>query len=164
MDRETHPERLITTGMKHLSIAVASGFGAGYSPYAPGTCGSVVGLFVFWSARYILHQDGLTFQLVCAIFLIVAGIITADVTSRILHVKDPSLVVIDEIAGMFITLVGHEPVILHLLAGFVLFRILDIFKPFPIRQLERLKGGLGIMADDIMAGILANICLYAIPL
>jgi len=164
MDRETHPERLITTGMKRLSIAVASGFGAGYSPYAPGTCGSVVGLFVFWSARYILHQDGLTFQLVCAIFLVVAGIITADVTSRILHVKDPSLVVIDEIAGMFITLIGHEPVILHLLTGLVLFRILDIFKPFPIRQMERLKGGIGIMADDIMAGILANICLYAIPL
>lgn len=162
MDRETHPERLITTTMNRLCIAVASGLGAGYSPYAPGTCGSVVGLLVFWVARHILNQSGLTFQVICAIFLVVTGIITADVTSRILHVKDPSLVVIDEITGMFITLVGHEPIIGHLLVGFVLFRILDILKPFPIRQLERLKGGLGIMADDIMAGILANICLYAI--
>lgn len=100
--------------------------------------------------------------MICAIFLIITGITTANVTSKILHVKDPSLVVIDEIAGMFITLVGHEPSIIHLLSGFMLFRILDILKPFPIRQLERLKGGLGIMADDIMAGILANICLYAI--
>ncbi len=162
MDRKTHFERLITTAMKRLSIAVASGLGVGYSPYAPGTCGSVMGIFIFWITRQILNQNNLTFQVICAIFLIITGITTANVTSKILHVKDPSLVVIDEIAGMFITLVGHEPSIIHLLSGFMLFRILDILKPFPIRQLERLKGGLGIMADDIMAGILANICLYAI--
>lgn len=153
----------MTKAMKRLSIAVASGLGAGYSPYAPGTCGSVVGLFIFLATKRFAYQHSLTFQIICAIFLVVIGIITADVTSRMLRVKDPSLVVIDEIAGMFITLVGHEPTILHLLTGFVLFRILDILKPFPIRQLERLKGGLGIMADDIMAGVLANICLYLTP-
>lgn len=164
MDRKTHSARLITTAIKRLSIAVASGLGVGYSHYAPGTCGSVLGVLVFLFSANIIHQNNLTFQVICAIFLAVIGVMTADMTSRILYVKDPSLVVIDEVAGMFITLVGHEPALLHLLSGFFLFRILDILKPFPIRQLERLKGGLGIMADDIMAGILANICLYLIPL
>lgn len=163
MDRKTHSKRLKTTAMKRLSIAVASGLGVGYSPYAPGTCGSVLGLFTFLATKHITCQDSLTFQVICAIFLVVIGVVTADMTSNILHVKDPSLVVIDEIAGMFITLVGHESLIIYLLSGFILFRILDILKPFPIRQMEKLKGGLGIMADDVMAGILSNICLYAMP-
>jgi len=150
--------------LKYTALAISSGLGVGYSPYAPGTCASVLGLFIFFFTTYFLNQPSLLFQISCAICLTIIGIIISDMTSRLLNVKDPSIVVIDEITGIVITLIGHEPDPLHLLTGLVLFRILDIFKPFPIRQMESLKGGIGIMADDIMAGLLANILLRIIPL
>lgn len=161
MDRTTYTERLMLI-INRISILLSSGFGVGYSPYAPGTCGSILGLLIFLCLNMTRYHS-LTFQVMCAILLSIIGIMTAGMTSRILGVKDPSLVVIDEITGMFISLIGHFPTVLNLLIGFFLFRLLDIYKPFPIRDMERLKGGLGIMADDILAGVITNICLCIIP-
>ncbi len=74
--------------------------------------------------------------------------------------EDPGYIVIDELAGMFITMAGHKPSLIMIIAGFFLFRIFDIIKPFPVHAVERYRKGYGIMADDILAGIYANIILW----
>ena len=75
--------------------------------------------------------------------------------------EDPGYIVIDELAGMFITMAGHKPTLIALVTGFFLFRIFDIIKPYPVYAVERLRKGYGIMADDILAGIYANIILWS---
>jgi phosphatidylglycerophosphatase A len=74
--------------------------------------------------------------------------------------KDPSYIVIDELAGMFVAMAGHKPTALNIISGFILFRIFDIIKPYPIRRVERLKGGYGVVADDVLAGIFANCLIW----
>lgn len=75
--------------------------------------------------------------------------------------EDPGYIVVDELAGMFITMAGHRLSIINLIAGFLLFRIFDIIKPYPAYDIQRLRKGYGIMADDVIAGIYANIVLWA---
>jgi phosphatidylglycerophosphatase A len=74
--------------------------------------------------------------------------------------EDPSYIVIDELVGMFITMAGHEMNIMNIISGFILFRFFDIIKPYPIRRVEHFKGGYGIVADDVLAGIFANMLIY----
>jgi phosphatidylglycerophosphatase A len=213
-------EATVPKGKPRLAIAIATAFGVGYIPKAPGTFGSLVGvatavlsaifflrptsireLFslhpltdaVFSDTHFLvpgsdIHNSTLWLPLVCALGLLVLlgaiGVWSASRTADFSGIKDPQFVVIDEVAGQHLTLLlPLIPIALphltehldlstyaifftlslvnwkYLLLGFVLFRVFDIWKPFPVRQLERLPRGWGIMADDWMAGIYAAILL-----
>ncbi len=129
----------------------------GFLPCCPGTFGAFEGLVLFWFARKfsILHQ----FFLI--LFVTILGIISSEFTSRVLGDEDPEIVVIDEIAGMWIGVLG-KTTLLEFLLAFVLFRVIDINKPFPIKKLEKLHGGFGIMVDDLFAGAITNILVIFI--
>jgi phosphatidylglycerophosphatase A len=135
--------------VKKLGVAIATVGGAGFFPFAPGTVGSAVGVVIYMVTR--TWSAPAQFGLLLAITVI--GIWAAGVTEKALNREDPGPVVIDEVAGQLVTLfltgVGWKGA----LVGFFVFRILDIIKPPPARQLEALHGGLGIMADDIAAGL-----------
>lgn len=123
----------------------------GYFPYAPGTYGSILAcIFIYLFPSVFAHP------LFVALF-IVASLIALN--SLVLDEKDPGYVVIDEVAGMFVVMAGHNINILSLLAGFLLFRFFDIIKPYPIKRMETFQRGYGILADDILAGIFANLLL-----
>lgn len=142
--------------MTRLALALASALGAGYAPVAPGTVGSVVGL-VLWR---VLPASALA-QGFAIIVLFAVGSWSGTVVERHLRKADPSQVVIDEVMGMLITLFLNPVGWRGLIGAFLLFRIADILKPYPARRLERLHGGVGIMADDAMAGVYANLALRA---
>jgi phosphatidylglycerophosphatase A len=136
---------------------VATGLGSGYSPFAPGTAGSAVGLLLFWPLRSL----SLGAQVAAVLVVSLVGVACAHDVARRIARKDPGLVVVDEVVGMWVTLVGIPFTPLAAAAGFVLFRVLDVFKPWPARQLEALPGGWGIVSDDLMAGVYANLLLRA---
>jgi phosphatidylglycerophosphatase A len=142
---------------------VATGLGSGYSPIAPGTAGSAVGLALFWPLAHL----PLAVQVAATVAVFVAGVAAATHVADRVGLKDPGLVVVDEVVGMWVTLllVPFTPVTAAI--GFVAFRVMDVFKPYPARQLEHLRGGWGIMADDVMAGVYANllvrIALMVVP-
>jgi phosphatidylglycerophosphatase A len=140
-----------------LATFVATGFGSGYSPLAPGTAGSLVGLALFWA----VHHLPLAGQVAATVVVFAVGVAAAGHLARRLRIEDPGVVVADEVAGMWVSLLGVPLTGVTAIAGFVLFRIFDVFKPYPARDLERLSGGWGIMCDDVMAGIYANLLLRA---
>jgi phosphatidylglycerophosphatase A len=141
--------------MSTVATIVATGFGSGYSPFAPGTAGSAVG------ALLLLPFVGVggAWLLAAACVLFFVGVWAAGLVSRRVGLEDPSIVVVDEIVGIWVTVLGLPLTLPVVLSGFVLFRILDVVKPPPARRLERLHGGYGIMADDVMAGLYANVGL-----
>jgi phosphatidylglycerophosphatase A len=132
---------------------VTCGF-VGYIPGAPGTYASILGCVIL----YVLPFDSL-FSSVVLVF-VVAVISVISVNNLMYDGDDPSYIVIDELAGMFAAMAGHKVTLLSLIIGFILFRFFDIIKPYPIRQLERLRGGYGVVADDIVAGVFANFLLW----
>jgi len=145
-----------------ISRLIATGLFSGYSPIVPGTAGSLVGL-----ALYLIPgmELSLTLAIVTVITFII-GTITAAQLERQLG-EDPSIVVIDEIVGMWISLIAFPKTIWIIALAFFFFRIYDIIKPPPARQLERYGFGFGIMLDDVAAGIYANvtvrIMLFILP-
>ena len=141
--------------MTRLGLVVATAGGAGYAPVAPGTFGAAVGLLVYWAIR----DQGAAVQGLVLVAVIVAGIWAGDVAVRHFGRDDPSQVVIDEVAGQLLTLVATAATGWGIVLGFLVFRALDITKPWPARSLERLHGGLGIMADDLMVGVYGQILL-----
>lgn len=134
---------------------LATALGAGYSPIVPGTAGSLVGVVTYWAL------SGLSplVQVAATLALFGLGIAASSRTALLVGRKDPGIVVVDEVVGQWTTFLflPFGPWTAGL--GFVLFRIMDVFKPWPARDLESLPGGLGIMADDLMAGIYANLSL-----
>lgn len=132
---------------------LATGLGLGYSPWAPGTAGSAVGIGVV-----LLLPNDLLWQGGAALLLSVIGLWSATVLAKELNDSDPSCVVIDEVAGMLLTCLAlpHTPA--ALCAAFLLFRVLDVIKG-PLRRLEDLPGGWGIMADDVAAGLIGRLIL-----
>ena len=142
-----------------LCLFVASGAYCGFSPKAPGTVGSIIAL----PFCYILSKlDNVASVLFILVFIIFSTW-TAHVAEKSLNQKDPGCIVIDEIAGLMITFVFIPFNFLAACAGFVIFRTLDILKPFPISWIEKkTAGGISIMADDIAAGIASNIILRGI--
>ncbi|MBN1945829.1 MAG: phosphatidylglycerophosphatase A [Bradymonadales bacterium] len=138
---------------------VSTVLGAGYSPLAPGTAGSLAAL----PFAVLLAYTPLAVQILVIAAVSVVGTVAADQVARRSGVKDPQQIVVDEFAGMLLTLVG---VPLHwwlFLIGFVLFRLLDIVKPYPIGWLDRhVEGGLGIMLDDLAAGGIARVILLLV--
>jgi phosphatidylglycerophosphatase A len=142
-----------------LSLFFASACYIGRIPGAPGTYASLATTLVYFLV-YRIHlriQPELHLSAVCLITA--AGVFTAARASRNLGKEDPSLVVIDEVAGQLTAFLLLPVNLFNLVAGTVLFRLFDIWKPFPIRRLEPLKNGVGIMADDLLAGIYANLVL-----
>ncbi len=140
-----------------LATVVATGLGSGYAPFAPGTAGSLVGLALFWP----LHHLALWAQAAATVAAFLVGVAAAAHVARRLGIEDPGLVVVDEVVGMWVSLLGVPLTGVTAVAGFVLFRVFDVFKPYPARDLERLPAGWGIMCDDVMAGVYANLLLRA---
>jgi phosphatidylglycerophosphatase A len=136
--------------LKQLSVFVASFGYVGYFPIAPGTAGSAAALVLFAFIRWI-GVPAVELGAIVAVFAI--GVWAADGTEKALGRTDPGIVVIDEVLGMLITLALLPVSMLGIFVGFLLFRALDVIKPYPARQFESLHGGLGIMADDAMAGV-----------
>ncbi len=140
-------------------MLIASGLGSGFLPWAPGTWGSAVGVLLW----LLLPPRLTTITLAGCIGAIFAlGWFVSASIHRRYGVTDPSAIVIDEIAGVWLALalLPRQAPWLWLLAVFVLFRLLDVWKPFPIRQVERrCRGGLGIMLDDLVAGALTALVL-----
>jgi phosphatidylglycerophosphatase A len=130
--------------------------GVGYVPVAPGTFGSAAGLLAWW-----LLGPSAVIQGAAIVVLFAAGVWSGGVCERYFHRTDPAPVVIDEAMGMLITLFLNPVGWLGALGAFLLFRIADVIKPFPADRLESLHGGVGVMADDAMAAIYANLVLRA---
>jgi len=130
--------------------------GVGYVPVAPGTFGSAAGLLAWW-----LLGPSAVIQGTAIVALFAAGVWSGGVCERHFHRTDPAPVVIDEAMGMLITLFLNPVGWLGALGAFLLFRIADVIKPFPADRLESLHGGVGVMADDAMAAIYANLVLRA---
>jgi phosphatidylglycerophosphatase A len=175
--KEIPPEKPRRTAADYLALAIAT-VGVGYFPIAPGTLGALVGVGLYlmiWGWLYqILEANALrghlnllyvfTPQMAAMLVVIslvtVAGTWAATRAEKVMQRKDPSAVVIDEVAGQMIALLSGPfwlPTWWSVLTAFILFRLFDIWKPYPIRRFEALESGLGIMADDLLAGIYALI-------
>jgi phosphatidylglycerophosphatase A len=138
-------------------LFVASVFGIGYIPVAPGTFGSAAGLVV-WA---LVPRTDLA-QGVAIVALLAIGSWAGSIAEHHFGRVDPRQVVIDEVMGMMITLFMNPVGWLGAIVAFLMFRIFDVVKPFPANRLEKLPGGLGVMADDGMAAVYANLALRAI--
>ena len=139
------------------ALLLATVAGVGYLPIAPGTFGSAAGLLVWaWLPRTPVAQG------VAIAGIFAAGSWSGTVAERHFGKTDPSQVVIDEVMGMLITLFLNPVGWRGALVGFLLFRIADVIKPWPANRLERLPGGVGVMADDGMAAIYANVALHLV--
>jgi phosphatidylglycerophosphatase A len=147
---------------KHLSLLFASLLYVGYLPKAPGTCASAAATLGFFLVFYSSHHILPGLHLTAVLLISLVGTLAADRVSRDSGNQDPSFVVIDEVAGQLLTFLFLPVSAFNLISGFLLFRILDIWKPCPIRKLESLKHGVGIMADDLLAGVYGNLILQAI--
>lgn len=142
--------------MRRLGLLVATCGYVGYVPVASGTFGSAAGLAVFAAVRL---SESVAVELAVIVLLFVIGIWSSNVAERHLGGVDPAPVVIDEVAGMLITLALLPVNVYGAIVGFLIFRLLDVIKPWPADRLERLHGGLGVMADDAMAAVYANLAL-----
>jgi phosphatidylglycerophosphatase A len=142
--------------MRRVAVFVCSFGYIGFFPFAPGTVGSVAGVGVYIAAK---HAAVSYLDVLLIVGLFVTGVALTRPCEEDLRCIDPGPIVIDEVMGMLITLFMIPVGWLGILLGFLLFRVLDVLKPFPARRLERLHGGLGVMSDDAMAAIYANLLL-----
>ncbi len=139
---------------------LATWFGAGLLPKAPGTWGSLAAVPFAWG---LYHLGGRPLLAAATVAVSLIGWWASEVYIRKTGIQDPGEVVIDEVAGQWLTLLVVPPVPLLYLAGFALFRLFDIRKPWPVSWADtRIGGGLGVMVDDLFAGIYAALCLWAI--
>lgn len=142
---------------------IASGFGSGYFPIAPGTAGALLATLIWWALSLCLpaHSLLLTTGILIIVFTIL-GVWSASIVESIWG-EDPSRVVVDEMVGAWIPLLlVSDGNIYYALVALVLFRLFDIFKPLGIRKMEDFKGGIGIMMDDILAGVYSLIILLGL--
>lgn len=142
---------------RFVALALATSAGVGYIPFAPGTFGSLAGLLLWW-----LVPSTMAFQLALIAIIFAAGSWSGSVAEQHFATTDPGPVVIDEVLGMLVTLFLNPVTWASVVLGFLLFRLSDIVKPFPANKLEQLHGGIGVMADDLMAAIYANLALRII--
>lgn len=152
------------------SSLLATWFGAGLLPWAPGTWGSLAALPFGWLLFWLSGPFGL---LAATVVVFVVGLWAAHGYEQVAAIKDPGAIVIDEVAGQWLTylvalpflrLGGAPELALVIGSGFLLFRLFDVAKPWPLCALERLDGGLGIMADDLAGGVLAGAALAALAM
>lgn len=146
-----------------LKELLATGFFTGYIPVMPGTMGTLVGVLIY----IFLSPIAAGYYLILILLIIVAVKVSDYAEKSIFKTKDPPHIVIDEIVGFLLAMVSFpfQPTldgIKYLVIGFVLFRVLDIWKPYPIRQSQKLEGGLGVVMDDLLAGVYTNLFLQFI--
>jgi phosphatidylglycerophosphatase A len=147
--------------MTTLILALATGFYTGYLPKAPGTWGTLVAL----PLHLLLIQLAPPAYAAALVAFLVLSILIAGTAEKIFDYKDPGAIVIDEIMGMLIALIGAPLNPLYWLLAFLLFRLFDIWKPFPIRWIDRrVQGGTGIVLDDVLAGVFTLVVLQAVGL
>jgi phosphatidylglycerophosphatase A len=145
---------------RKLALLISTCCYVGFFPIAPGTAGSIVAVLVAILLHHYIGFASWTFA-VLAVLLFPIAVSAAGITAKANNVTDPQFVVIDEVIGQWITLAGATQFSWKsAIAGLVLFRLFDIWKPPPARQLERLHGGLGINADDAMAGVYGALVLW----
>jgi phosphatidylglycerophosphatase A len=151
-------EAAASTKKTFWAWTVATFFGAGLGKPGPGTWGSVAAMLLWALAAWAFHPGVIAMQLILfagIVLAVAAGVPAATLVARESGRKDPGFVVVDEVAGQWIALLGAPQDWKHGLIALVLFRIFDILKPFPVRQLERLPEGWGIVFDDVAAGLYA---------
>jgi phosphatidylglycerophosphatase A len=149
-----------TVPKSRLSWLIATFFGIGHLQPGSGTWASAVTIAVWWAASLWIPSAWLVSVAVAVSVLVtLIGIPPSTVVARESGIKDPGFVVIDEVAGQMIALIAVPVNWKYMLAGFILFRSFDIVKPFPLRRLESLPGGTGIMMDDVGAGLYALVLL-----
>ena len=142
--------------MKHFILLLATGFGVGYSPIAPGTLGTLVAILIYYFLSNILSP---LYEITLLGFLFLSVWVSGN-AEIFFERKDDQRIVIDEITGFLIAMLWVPKTIRFVIIGFFLFRFFDIVKPFPIRRLEKgFKGGFGVVLDDVVAGVYANILL-----
>jgi len=141
-----------------VAFAIATWFGCGLSPVAPGTVGSLAALPVYFAVR----KAGTVAILGTALGIAVAGIWAAGVVAARNRTKDPQFIVVDEVAGVLVALAAAPCSLAGAVGAVVLFRICDVVKPFPARRAERLEGGWGIVLDDVVAGLQAASAMGAL--
>ncbi|MFA6141682.1 MAG: phosphatidylglycerophosphatase A [Candidatus Omnitrophota bacterium] len=141
---------------RHVKL-ISSFFYLGHSPFMPGTMGSIGGLIIYFLVvrNEILHGFAI-------LFLFILGIIFAGEAEKIYKRKDAGMIVIDEACGMLLALYCVPFSMFSVILGFFLFRICDILKPWPAKRMEKLTGSMGVMFDDIVAAIYANLILQII--
>lgn len=145
--------------LKDPVMLLAFGLGSGLSPVAPGTAGTIITIPLV----LLLQQLGSVAYLSTTAIILITGVWICSYASRKLNVHDHSGIVYDEVAGFLITMLYIPESLTWLIIGFVLFRILDAVKPWPISWLDRnVHGGTGIMLDDVIAGLISNLCLHGI--
>jgi len=150
------PDNLARIVMKDPVHILAFGFGTGLAPVAPGTFGSLPGLLLFW----LTMDFGLNVQIGVAVAIALAGIWICGESARRIGVHDHGGIVWDEIVGMYVTLLAAPLSVTGWVLAFILFRVMDIVKPWPIRDLDHsMRGGVGIMLDDLAAALYAAILL-----
>jgi phosphatidylglycerophosphatase A len=153
-----------------IAFFIATGFGAGLIPFGPGTFGSLVGLLIAYGLISIFSFDVILLQnslIIVSLILALLGVWSGTRAEKIFDRKDAGQIVIDEVCGQVISFVFIAPYLVRLgsqwqwwmIAGFVLFRLFDIFKPYPLNNLQQLTGGLGVMMDDVIAGIYAAVVM-----
>ncbi|MBN2338546.1 MAG: phosphatidylglycerophosphatase A [Acidobacteria bacterium] len=145
-----------------LAFIIGTVFYIGRIPGAPGTYASIAASLAFYLIHAPSHwvRPELHVSAICLVTF--AGILASDVISRSTGIEDPQFVVIDEVAGQLIAFLFLPFGIVNLILGTLFFRLFDIWKPFPIRRLESLGRGVGVMADDVLAGVYANLLLHAV--
>ena len=142
---------------KSLIKVISTFFYTGYFPLIPGTAGSIAGLGIY----FLIKNNVFVYCLTLA-GLLILGFWASGRQEQLMQKKDPSCVVIDEVCGMLLSLIFLPYNIKLVIIAFLIFRILDTLKPFPVGRLERMKGGPGIMLDDIAAGLYTNIILQVV--
>jgi phosphatidylglycerophosphatase A len=143
--------------MRAVAYALGTFFGCGYSPVGPGTAGSLAAILI----AVAVHNRATLILL--TVILLAPGIWAAGKVAIYESRKDPQIVVIDEVVGQWITLAGASTLNWKsFLAALLFFRLFDIWKPWPVRQLEGLSGGIGIVADDVMAGVYGALAIFVL--
>lgn len=143
--------------MRKLLLAIGTGLGAGYIPYCPGTVGTLWGVLIYIVLSAITFN--LWWHIAVTLGVILLGMWISGRCERILKDRDHSSIVIDEIGGYLVAMIGISFSVPFLVLGFLLFRLLDIAKPFRIEKLQNYSGGWAVVLDDVAAGVLANILL-----
>lgn len=147
-----------------LTMIIATGLGTGYFPVS-GTVASALAVALYLPVSYLnTPRPVVVFYIGILFFLTGLSILTADCAEKRLGEKDPHKVVIDEIAGYFFAMFLLPATTFYIAASFFIFRLFDVWKPYPIRQSQRLRGGLGITIDDVLAGIYTCLLLHIIRL